>query len=97
MKPKSKKKNRDLLFILEKKIGDPLFIYLQYEFCCCFIDDRLFISGLYFVTVRNLHALFVLSVMPLLLLDLKFITENNDSQEYVDEKMVNNAVARFFK
>ena len=59
--------------------------YPQCDFCCSIIDNRWFISGLYFVTLRNVHALLVSSVRLLLLLDLiKFIMENTDSQQYVD-------------
>jgi len=54
--------------------------------------------GLYFVTLRDIHELLVSSVRLLLLRDLiKFITENKDSQVYVDENMEGNAVSKLFK
>jgi len=50
------------------------------------------------VTFRDIHELLVSLVRLLLLRDLiKFITENKDSQAYVDDNMESNAVAKFFK
>ena len=50
------------------------------------------------MTFRDIHELLVSSVRLLLLRDLiKFITENKDSQAYVDENIESNAVAKFFK
>ena len=49
------------------------------------------------MTFRNSHELLVSSVRLLLLRDLiKFITENKDSQAYVDKNIESNAVAKFF-
>ena len=50
------------------------------------------------MTFKDIHELPVSSVRLLLLRDLiKFITENKDSQAYVDENIESNAVAKFFK
>jgi len=49
------------------------------------------------VTFRDIHELLVSSVRLLLLQDLiKFITENKDSQAFVDENTGSNAVVKFF-
>jgi len=72
-------------------------VLYQWDFCCI-TADRDFTLGLYFVTFRDIHELLVSSIRLLLLRDLiKFITENKDSQAYVDENMESNAVAKFFK
>jgi len=73
-------------------------VLYQWDFCCCITADRDFTLGLYFVTFRDIHELLVSSVKLLLSRDwIKFITENKDSQAYVDENMECNAVAKFFK
>jgi len=73
------------------------FVLYQWDFCCI-TADRDFALGLYFVTFRDIHKLLVSSVRLLVLRDLiKFITENIDSQAYVDENIESKAVAKFFK
>jgi len=67
----------------------------QRDLCCCITADRDFTLGLYLVTFRDIHELLVSSVRLLLLRDLiKFISENKDSQAYVDENMESNAAAK---
>jgi len=71
-------------------------VLYHWDFCFCITADRDFTLGLYFVTLRDIHELLISSVRLLLLRDLrKFITENKDSQAYVDENMESNAVAKF--
>jgi len=72
-------------------------VLYQWDVCCCITVDRDFTLGLYTVTFRDIHQLLVSSVRLLLLRDLiKFITENKDSQAYVDENMGSNADVKFF-
>ena len=62
------------------------------------MDAKHFISGSYSVTLSYMHADEESSIIRLFKLFLiKFICENNDSQQYVDEKIDKIAIANLLR